>query len=61
MRIKLTIEVELDEITFGGSEDEKLWLENEILIGNGDLILHSNDIGDSVGEIKKVTNIKWLS
>jgi hypothetical protein len=41
MRIKLTIEVELDEITFGGTEDEKFWLENEILIGNGDLILYS--------------------
>ena len=59
-RIKLTIEVELDSLIYEGSDDEKLWLENEILIGNGDLTLHSNDIGDSVGIVKKVSNLRWM-
>ena len=36
-------------------------MENEILVGDGNLILHSNEIGDVIGEIKKVTNVKWLN
>lgn len=60
MRLKLTIEVELDDASYGQSEEEKLWMENEILIGDGSLILHSNEIGDELGEVKKVTNIVWL-
>ena len=61
MILKLTIEVKLDDDVYGNSEDEKLWMENEILIGDGSLLLHSNEIGDTVGQIKKVTNVQWLS
>ena len=32
MKIKITLEIELDDEVFGTGEDEKLWLENEILI-----------------------------
>lgn len=60
MNLKITIEVKLDDSVYGNSEDEKLWMENEILVGDGSLSLHSNEIGDTLGEIKKVTNIQWI-
>ena len=61
MILKLIIEVKLDDDVYGNSEDEKLWMENEILIGDGTLLLHSNEIGDTIGEVKKVSNVQWLS
>ena len=58
----MTIEVEVEDDLFGlKNEEERMWLENELLIGDGSLILHSNEIGDSVGIIKKVTNLQYLS
>ena len=60
MIIRMTIEVYLDDNGYQGSEEEKLWLENEILVGDGSLLLHSNEIGDTIGEVKKVTNIEYL-
>ena len=60
MRVKLTIEVELDELVYEKTEDELLWMENEVLIGDGSLFLHSNEIGDTIGEIKRVSNINWI-
>ena len=61
MILKLTIEITLDDNDYRYSDEEKLWMENEILVGDGNLILHSNEIGDVIGEIKKVTNVKWLN
>jgi len=61
MKVKMTILVELDEDVFMTTETEQLWLENEVFVGDGNLILHSNDIGDSVGVIKKVSNIQWIT
>jgi hypothetical protein len=61
MKIKITLEIELDDEVFGTGEDEKLWLENEILIANDDLFLHSNEIGDVVGKITKVSNLQYVS
>ena len=58
-RIRVTIEFILDE-SFGLSEDDLMWLENEVLVGDGNLILHSNDIGDTVGVIKKVGRVQYL-
>ena len=60
MVAKITIEFELDDAVFSKSEEEILWLENEILVGDGSLLLHSNEIGDTIGEIKKVSNITWI-
>jgi len=60
MRLKLTIEVVLEDEFYDNTEEEKLWIENEILVGDGSLFLHSNEIGDTVGEIKKVTNVQWI-
>jgi len=61
MILKLTIEIKLDDKVYENSEDEKLWMENEILVGDGTLLLHSNEIGDTIGEVKKVYNVQWLS
>jgi hypothetical protein len=60
MRIRLTIEVEVEDVFSFNEEDEKLWFENEVLIGDGSLMLHSNEIGDCVGTIKKVKNLQYL-
>lgn len=61
MILQLTIQVKIDDKVYGDSENEKIWMENEILVGDGTLLLHSNEIGDTIGEIKKVSNVKWLS
>jgi|JI9StandDraft_1071089.scaffolds.fasta_scaffold555142_1 hypothetical protein len=58
MEVQMTIVFELDDNVYGNTEDELLWLENEILVGNRTLILHSNEIGDSLGEITSVKNLK---
>lgn len=59
-RARAVIEFILDD-SFGASDDEGMWLENEVLVGDGNLILHSNDLGDTVGIIKSVKNIQYLS
>jgi hypothetical protein len=60
MKIKMTIEVEVEDTFNFTDEEEKMWFENEVLIGDGTLILHSNEIGDTVGIVKKVTNVKYF-
>jgi hypothetical protein len=60
MKLRITIEIELSN-AYTLDEDEKIWMENEILIGDGNLILHSNEIGDEVGVVKKVVNKKWIN
>ena len=42
MKIEMKIVIELDSNLFGNTRQEILWLENEILIGNRSLIIHSN-------------------
>ena len=61
MKIKLTIEVEIDTRVFGVTKDDKLWLENEILVGDGNLTLHSDEVGDTVGIVKSVKGLKFIS
>lgn len=61
MKVKMTIEVEIDDNLYSSRPEEILWLENEVLVGDGNLILHNNDpIGDMVGTITSVKKIKWL-
>lgn len=61
MKIKVTLEIELEYgYVTGKDEDEKIWFENEVMVGDGNLVLHSNDIGDTVGIVKKVTNLQYL-
>ena len=59
MKVKMTIEVEIENSFNFLDEEEKLWFENEVLVGDGTLMLHSNEIGDTVGVIKKVSNIQY--
>ncbi len=60
MKIRMSIEVELDDNVHNYDEEERLWYENEILLGNRSLLLHSNEIGDTVGEITSVKHIQWI-
>lgn len=60
MKIRLTIEVKLDPCMELEDDEERMWGENEIFIGDGNLILYSNEIGESVGTVKKVTNLVWI-
>lgn len=59
MKITMTIEVDIENWFSFEHDDERMWFENEVLIGDGTLILHSNEVGDTVGVIKKVSNIKY--
>lgn len=60
--LRITVEIKIDNDLFNISdEEEKAWMENEILVGNGSLLLHSNEIGDTVGEVNKVMKIEWLT
>ena len=61
MIVRMTIELDLGNDFINYKDDEEcMWIENEILIGNRELIVHSNEIGDYVGEVTKVTNLQWL-
>ena len=60
MKLRITIEIKLAN-AYTLDEDEKLWMENEILIGDGNLILHSNEIGDEIGVVKNVVNKQWIN
>jgi hypothetical protein len=59
MILKMTIEVKLENGMDLKEDEERIWAENEVLVGDGTLILHSNEIGDEVGVVKKVTNVRW--
>lgn len=59
MKIKMTITVRLDDELYPNDEDTRLWLENEILIGDGSLHLHSDEIGCEVGVVKLCRNIQF--
>lgn len=52
MKIKMLVELEYDEKSLYGNDKEGVdWFFNDILKDNV-LTLHSNELGDSVGEIK---------
>lgn len=60
MKIKVTLEIELEEgYILIADEEEKLWFENEVMVGDGSLLLHSNETGDTIGVVKKVSNLKY--
>lgn len=60
MKIQLTITLNLDDDIWGNSDEEIDWLKKDILQSPETLCLHSNEIGDTIGDITKVTNIKIL-
>ena len=56
----MTIEIELDDAMEMRDDLERKWAEEDVLIGDGNLILNSKEIGDQVGIVTAVTGIKWL-
>lgn len=50
-KYRLVIDLEVDEHYIGDSEDQE-WLENVVLSSQGELLLHSNFVGDNVGKVK---------
>jgi hypothetical protein len=59
--VKVTLEIELVAGYFEThDEDEKLWFENEVMVADGNLVLHSNDIGDTVGVVKEISDLQYF-
>jgi hypothetical protein len=57
----MTIEIELDDEVYGNlDKEERLWMNTQILVGDGNLSLHSNELGDLIGVVKKVTGLTWI-
>lgn len=56
---KLTLTIELDydaEIMHGDDEESKAWFFSEILHDEtGELLLHSNNIGDTLGAVRVIS------
>lgn len=54
--VKMEIELSYDEtMVHGDDEQSKQWFFGHILNGNtGELMLHSNDIGDTIGSVKVI-------
>ena len=52
-KLKMLVELEYDENMIHPNEPEAVdWFENDILLGDdGELLLHSNGIGDTIGSI----------
>ena len=61
MKIKLTIEVELIDVFDLPDDEEKTWFENDVLFGNEKLRLFSHEIGDFIGVVKNVSDIRYIS
>lgn len=57
----MTVEIDLgDGLIDCKDNEQRVWAENEILTGNRQLVVHSNDIGDYIGEVTKVLDLIWL-
>ena len=54
MKIRLLIELEYDETLYGCDPEEIEWFDRELL--GHDLLLHSNDVGDTVGTVTVLEN-----
>jgi hypothetical protein len=54
MKIKIELEIDLgDNFINQNDKEERDWLFNHILT-KSNLFLHDNEIGDTIGEVKKV-------
>lgn len=60
-KVKLTITIEVDEQMFGLEDKEGVdWFFNEVLSDQGILSLHSNDIGDTIGDVINVEKVHFI-
>ena len=62
MKIEVTILIELDDYVLNSESDKEQisYFEKEILNNYNTLFLYSNELGDSLGDIKSVKNIKYI-
>ena len=60
-KVELTITIELADYELEIDNEEKEWYEKDILIAGNDLILHSNEVGDGLGNTIKVENVRWVN
>jgi hypothetical protein len=60
MKIKLTIEVELESHMIPDCLEEKTFFDEEIYIGDKSLSLFSNEIGDTIGYITNVDSLEYI-
>jgi hypothetical protein len=60
MKVRLTIEIDLDDL-WEDKDEDKLSLEEDILLDNGSLIIYSTEISEYVGIVTSVKNIKFIS
>jgi hypothetical protein len=57
-KVRMEIELEYDTgIMHGDDADSRRWFFEEVL-GGGQLLLHSNEIGDTVGEVRLIRIIE---
>jgi len=49
MKLKIEATLEFDENLMYGDKEGRAWFFNDIL--GGELLLHSNDLGDTVGTV----------
>ena len=60
MKLRMTILVDVDDAYGAFDEEEREWMESDVLSSKGELVLHSNEVGDEVGYISEVSNIEWI-
>ena len=61
MKVELKLTVDLgDDFIDPHDNDEREWLINEVLNNTNELYLHSNYIGDGLGDVTKVEDIKLI-
>ena len=51
-KIKMVVELSYDEIMHGNTPEEMSWFLGQVLGDKVGLLLHSNEIGDTVGQIE---------
>lgn len=61
MKIQLTLTIEIEDYFINWKDkEERDWLFNELLKDEKELYIHSNVIGDELGKIIKLENVKEI-
>jgi len=59
MKAILTIEVEIHEGIACSSDEEKQSIRETVFKTDGTLLVHSNELGCTIGNVSKIDNFKW--
>jgi len=61
MKLHITLEIDLGNHFFDPDESDELeWFERDIVGDPSQLYIHSNEIGDELGEVTKIINYKLI-